>query len=181
MENLDHGPLDHLYERGWLHDAEDREEYRPGGFHPVHIGDKFGKGGRYRVIHKLGRGGSSTVWLCRDQDTQKYVALKIVIANKSHEKSSKLQLRTRKGLDFSEPGGEYIIVPHEHFWHDGPNGRHLCLVFPVRGPRVTALWQRGKFEDPAKVSRDVVLQVTQGLHFLHRNEICHGGQSSDRL
>src|ERR1700761_3690364 len=45
------------------------EEYRPGGFHPISIGDEFAHG-RYRVIHKLGFGGSSTIWLARDQQNQ---------------------------------------------------------------------------------------------------------------
>jgi hypothetical protein len=38
------------------------EEYRPGGFHPVKIGDTFHHG-KYRVIRKLGDGSYSTVWL----------------------------------------------------------------------------------------------------------------------
>jgi hypothetical protein len=172
-ENVDDGLVEQLYERGWLPDVEDREEYRPGGFHPVHIGDRLGTAGRFRVIHKLGRGGLATVWLCRDQDTQKYVALKIIIADESHEKSSELRFVNQEGLDFGEIGGEFIAVPCEHFWHDGPNGRHLCLVLPVLGPRVSAVW--GKFEDPARVSQDIALQVTRGLHFLHKNGICHGG------
>lgn len=46
-------------------DAEPLFRYRPGGFHPVHLGDTF-KEGRYRVIHKLGYGGFSTIWLARD-------------------------------------------------------------------------------------------------------------------
>ena len=47
-------------------DAEPPFRYRPGGFHPVHLGDTF-KEGRYRVIHKLGHGGFSTIWLARDE------------------------------------------------------------------------------------------------------------------
>lgn len=174
-ESLDEAPLEQLYERGWLHDAEDREEYRPGGFHPVHIEDKFGATGRYRVMHKLGRGGLATVWLCRDHDTKKYVALKIILADESRETSSELLL-VNQGLNFQEPGGEYIAVPFEQFWHQGPNGRHLCIVLPVLGPRVSALWET--FEDATRVSRDTSLQVTQGLHFLHKNNLCHGGKLS---
>ncbi len=139
----------------------------------MHIGDRFGIAGRFRVIHKLGRGGLATVWLCRDQETQKYVALKIIIAAESREDFPELRLMTHEGLDFGEDGGEFIAVPREYFWHDGPNGRHLCLVLPVLGPRVSAVWKRP--EDPTRAARNVALQATRGLHFLHKNGICHGG------
>jgi hypothetical protein len=42
-------------------DTEDVERYQRGGFHPVHLGDVYDE--RYRVVHKLGAGGFSTVWL----------------------------------------------------------------------------------------------------------------------
>lgn len=38
--------------------------YRPGGFHPVHLGDLLD--GRFEVVHKLGHGGHATVWLCQE-------------------------------------------------------------------------------------------------------------------
>jgi len=41
--------------------------YRPGGYHPVHLGDVYGQ--KYRVIHKLGFGAYSTVWLARDLES----------------------------------------------------------------------------------------------------------------
>lgn len=40
-------------------------DYRPGGFHPVALGDAL-KAGRYQIHHKLGYGGFSTVWVARD-------------------------------------------------------------------------------------------------------------------
>ena len=43
---------------------ENPNRYRPGGYHPVHLGDVYHE--RYRVIHKLGFGANSTVWLARD-------------------------------------------------------------------------------------------------------------------
>ena len=45
--------------------AENIEQYTPGGYHPVHLGDCFNDG-RYQIINKLGFGSFATVWLARD-------------------------------------------------------------------------------------------------------------------
>jgi hypothetical protein len=50
-----------------LFTQEPVSKYRPGGFHPVRLGDTF-KGGRYTIHHKLGWGGFSTVWLAKDKE-----------------------------------------------------------------------------------------------------------------
>lgn len=44
---------------------ENALKYKLGGYHPVALGDVF-KDRRYRIFHKLGFGGLSTVWLARD-------------------------------------------------------------------------------------------------------------------
>ena len=61
MDNLDLFQPSNL-----LHTQEKMGRYRQGGFHPVCLGDTF-KDGRYKVHHKLGWGGFSTVWLVRDE------------------------------------------------------------------------------------------------------------------
>jgi hypothetical protein len=50
-----------------LYTQERLSLYRPGGHHPVCLGDTF-KDGRYKIIHKLGRGESSIVWLAKDKE-----------------------------------------------------------------------------------------------------------------
>ena len=45
-------------------DVEPLHRYRPGGYHPIHIGDTLD--GRYTVLHKLGWGSFSTVWAVLD-------------------------------------------------------------------------------------------------------------------
>jgi hypothetical protein len=46
-------------------DAEPLHRYHSGGYHPVHLGDCLSNG-RYKILHKLGWGGYSTVWAARD-------------------------------------------------------------------------------------------------------------------
>lgn len=45
---------------GFQEDVESFQGYVPGGYHPVHLGDKLANG-RYRIVQKLGYGAYSTV------------------------------------------------------------------------------------------------------------------------
>ncbi|KAG6365455.1 hypothetical protein INS49_007066 [Diaporthe citri] len=74
--------------------SEDLEWYEPGGFHPVHLQDVYDR--RYSVVHKLGFGGFSTVWLARDSVEMQWVALKILAAenlNNKHRATKRLRGR----------------------------------------------------------------------------------------
>ena len=58
--------------------VEDMRSYKPGGFHPVHLGDTFSlcpgsDRPRYRILQKLGQGAFSTVWLAQDMADHEYV------------------------------------------------------------------------------------------------------------
>ncbi|KAL3443559.1 serine protein kinase [Aspergillus insuetus] len=54
--------------------VEPVEEYRLGGYHPVHLDDIFNQ--RYKIWGKMGFGQFSTVWLAQDQLLERQVALK---------------------------------------------------------------------------------------------------------
>lgn len=45
--------------------SEEPDYYKPGGFHPISLGDTF-HDDRYTILRKLGYGQYSTVWLARD-------------------------------------------------------------------------------------------------------------------
>ena len=54
---------------------EGTEGYRPGGYHPVKLGEVYNS--KYLVLKKLGWGHFSTVWLVRDSTNGAHVALKV--------------------------------------------------------------------------------------------------------
>lgn len=170
---LDHAPATShgTYLAGTQDRVENLEDYQAGGYHPIHLGDRLGNTGRYHVIHKLGYGGFSTVWLCSDSQEGKYVAVKVLTADVSADDLPDLRLID---LDKSAHGVEYINIPIDHFSLEGPNGTHQCLVLTLLGPHISPdFWI--EMENPGPILRKFCQQTAYALKFLHQNGLCHGG------
>jgi len=156
----------------WEH--EDVEAYTPGGFHPIMLGDRLGESGRFEVFQKLGYGGFGTVWLCHDDQRKKWRAVKVLQAKASSEECPEFKtMRKLANADFQGRGGQYVQLPLEHFWQDGPNGRHLCFVMPLLGPDLTVLYREFADANPGVLNR-FCFQMVEGLAFLHDNGVGHG-------
>ncbi|KAI0197569.1 kinase-like domain-containing protein [Astrocystis sublimbata] len=160
-----------------LEHVEDVENYRPGGLHPVDIGDWI-LGDRFEVFHKLGSGGFATAWLCYEPAVKKWKAIKINRADASQEDSSEfriIKLLQNAGDPSSLMRDHHIATPLETFYIEGPNGRHLCTVMPIMGPTLRE-WRDNhlKLRFDAKSINKVCYQLTKGLGFMHDHEICHG-------
>lgn len=139
------------------------------------IDDTLGEG-RFTVLRKLGYGTYGTVWMCWDEKLEKMRAVKVMQAETSQD-----DYKSEVGLlaQLSKNGGpvsveeaykNHLAVPLEHFWQDGPNGRHLCIVMPVLGPNV----MKAKALGDVDFLKDVCSQVTSGLAFLHSKGMAHG-------
>ncbi|KAH8890896.1 SR protein-specific kinase Dsk1 [Thozetella sp. PMI_491] len=176
MEPLEDGPEFPTCEEVYVHEpgVEDLEEYRPGGYHPVMIGNVYGC--QYTVVHKLGFGGFSTVWLASDEKRSRYVALKILTAEESTRSREGEVLRQLHGGRGTHIGARFIAPLLDQLYLDGPNGRHLCLVGEPAGCSLSA----SKEEDdasslfPMEAARSMTAQLTMGLAFLHSRGVCHG-------
>ncbi|KAK4039482.1 kinase-like domain-containing protein [Parachaetomium inaequale] len=158
-----------------LHTQERMERYRPGGFHPVRLGDTF-SGGRYTVHHKLGWGGFSTVWLARDQSLNKWVSLKITTAT-DPESSRELTLHQKLRQAGAADG---VVQLLDSFIHEGPNGKHQCLVFELLGPTVDGValdYHEGGDSLEAETVLRITRQLLQALAAMHRAGYAHGDVS----
>jgi hypothetical protein len=162
-----------------LNNVEDVEKYTSGGFHPIHLGDAL-KGGRYCVLHKLGYGGFSTVWLARDKDQDRLVSLKVLTAEASRQPTELTILRHLDEHAHANPWRSSIIATLDDFIIDGPNGRHLCYVSRLGGPSLSAISDSpgeiaGTRRLRAPLARRLARQLAKAVSFMHDVGIVHGG------
>ncbi|RYO76384.1 hypothetical protein DL766_009736 [Monosporascus sp. MC13-8B] len=138
-----------------LVDIENIEHYRRGGFHPVTYGDMLAE--RFEVV--------------------KWRAVKIIRADQSYEERAELRLKQyleSQGVGRQEWEENHVSLPLEHFWLEGPNGRHLCESSAVLGPSVAERWEVRMPADRPPLLKQLFYQVARALRFLHAQGVCHG-------
>ena len=161
-------------------DEEDLKDYRVGGYHPVEVGEVFAK--RYKVLCKLGWGQYSTVWLANDLFSQSLYAIKIQRSSPDYMEAAEYELRifTRlrsysKRVKAANPDAVINVVElHDHFYHTGPNGVHMCFVYERLGGSLLDLIKHYRFKGiPTDLVRPLVVAMLSGLAFLHSCRIIH--------
>ncbi|CDS12736.1 hypothetical protein LRAMOSA04920 [Lichtheimia ramosa] len=152
-------------------DEEDLEDYKKGGYHPVSIGDRFSRD-RYIVVRKLGWGHFSTVWLAYDTVAERHVALKIVKSAEHFTESALEEIKLLEAVKVSNSnavGWQHVAQLLDHFWHTGPNGKHVCMTFEVLGESLLSLIKRYRYKGiPPSIVKRITKQVLLGLDYLHR-------------
>ncbi|RAL03835.1 kinase-like protein [Aspergillus ibericus CBS 121593] len=119
-----------LYEP--IEGVERFENYCPGGYHPIQIGDQFR--GRYRVVHKLGHGSYSTTWLAYDNQLKRYAAVTVCTADSKPKKESDIlsALASAQHSPIQSAGATMIPSILDSFNIQGPNAR-ISLSGVVHG------------------------------------------------
>ncbi|KAF7712438.1 Protein kinase domain-containing protein [Penicillium ucsense] len=162
----------------FIEEVEPLEQYQPGGYHPVKIGDHFHS--RYRVIHKLGYGSYSTIWLARDEELDTFVALKICVAKSSLREMEILIMLQLPGAVLSQNPANTMIkamIPTilDNFTIHGPNGSHPCYVTALAMASLsdTKEASRKRLFKP-DVARSLAAQLALTLDYVHAQGVVHG-------
>ncbi|KAG7925499.1 hypothetical protein KL925_004514 [Ogataea polymorpha] len=150
---------------------EDMEDYVPGGYHPAYLGETY-KDGRYVLVRKLGWGHFSTVWLAKDTQENRHVAMKVVRSAKSYRETAIDEIKLLSKINHTDPqhpGHRHLIKLLDYFDHQGPNGTHICMVFEVLGENLLSLIRRYKHKGlPIKFVKQIAKQILLASDFLHR-------------
>ena len=175
-------------------DSEDEglSDYKPKGYHPVHIGEVLLD--RYIITQKLGWGHFSTAWLAFDTKHGNYVCIKIQKSdqryiNAAYDEVEILQELAKHNFDkeWLESLKEYWkdqpekikdldVMEHTQtvqllnsFLYAGIHGRHFCMVFEIVGVTLLELIKRYNYRGiPLPFIRIITKQILIGLDFLHR-------------
>jgi eukaryotic-like serine/threonine-protein kinase len=118
---------------------------------------------RYRPLRPLGRGGSGSVWLARDERTGLEIALKIV------PREGKRAARAMREMEAaSRLRHERCVRAYDFAGDDG----HVYIAYEyVRGRTLREAIRRGELDDAGAV--EAAAQVLEGLAHAHRRGIVH--------
>jgi serine/threonine protein kinase len=110
---------------------------------------------------------------------KRYVALKIVSANGSSQcqELEILQYLGQLNIDLAE---NFICPLLDHFWIQGPNGSHVCLVLPLAGLQVfDEIENSESYTNVERVAgtRYYGRQLAHAVALLHSVGIVHGGKN----
>ncbi|KAF2994836.1 hypothetical protein E8E13_003232 [Curvularia kusanoi] len=162
---------------------ESFEGYCAGGYYPVRIGDQLCSS-RYRIVHKLGHGSYSTIWLARDEHLAKYVAIKIAISQPERVEGTIIRkMWEEEGCTVRSSTG-VALVPEilDEFEAEGTEiqgvrGLHHCLVTtPARMSISDArdASSMGMFQP--MVARAIAAQLIQAVASVHAQGVVHAGK-----
>ncbi|TDZ15304.1 Serine/threonine-protein kinase SRPK [Colletotrichum orbiculare MAFF 240422] len=169
------------FRKVWMQeDEEAHEDYCAGGYHPVQLGDKFANN-RYTIVHKLGFGGYSTVWLAFDEEKKTYVSLKIAVSDPGKDKREAEDeisiLAQLLATDSKHPGKSSIANPPlDSFVHDGVNGKHQCTVSTLHRVSLAVSKESadGAFLFEPQTARAMIAQLILAVAYMHSNGVVHG-------
>lgn len=135
-------------------------------FYPIRIGEVLVQ--RYVIEHKLGHGGSSTVWMARDLENRRDVALKVMALGDYGEHEYRMQEEILHDVHDTS----HLVTYLASFFLHGDESDHRVLVFPLRGE---CLYDLNVKKKSMSTRMSAAKQLLEALENLHKAGIVHRG------
>ncbi|KAG6247510.1 hypothetical protein E4U23_003725, partial [Claviceps purpurea] len=134
---------------------------------------------RYRIVHKLGYGAFSTVWLAIDEHVGKHVAIKVGTSDSDHSELGILSRMSQSVVRGNIRDDKTSLIPAvlDKLELSGPNGTHPCLVTrPARWNLQDhdAKEASGKRLSQLDAARSLAAQLAMALSHVHDRGYAHG-------
>ncbi|KAJ5885081.1 kinase domain-containing protein, partial [Penicillium taxi] len=140
--------------------CEPIERYADGTYYPLHIGEILVD--TYRIVHKLGWGGFSTVWMAQNIKTHSMVALKINVPGDVGDQELSIQKEILLTVEDLSHHSTFL----DTFTLKGLRVTHLVIVSPVRGPNPYYYSSM-----PMKTRMSAAKQLLMAIKSLHDTDI----------
>ena len=140
-------------------------------------------------MKKLGWGHFSTVWMVKDKKASQIDAYALKVQKSAEhyteaaidevelldciakERKKVESLITKADRDILEAvdHSRYVATLRDSFFHSGPNGKHMCMVFSMLGCNLLSVIKAFNYRGiPIDVVKVITKGVCKGLDFLHR-------------
>lgn len=129
------------------------------------VGDLLG---RYRLLEVLGRGGMGTVFLARDDELERQVAIKVINPALAAEDEFRDRFR-REAVVLSRMASAHVVAVFDHGEQDG--APYLVTQLVTGGDLLGLVRERGALEP--SYALDLTTQVLAGLADAHAAGVVH--------
>jgi serine/threonine protein kinase len=132
----------------------------------------------YEVLDFLGKGTFGQVVRCRKQNTNEYVAVKILKNHPSYVRQGQIEVSILMRLRHENAHEFNLVWAHEHFRHHN----HTCLVFEMLEQNLYDYLKQNKFQPmPLKFIRPIAHQVLTALLKLKSIGLIHADLKPENI
>ncbi|KAL2066503.1 hypothetical protein VTL71DRAFT_2574 [Oculimacula yallundae] len=149
-------------------------------YYPARIGDVLSA--RYQIVGKLGFGNSSTVWLARDLQAHRHVAVKIFTNDGQDTDEIAIYKHISQGNN-SRLGYHYVRNALDSFELENRGDKHPCLVHEPLWDSIRTLLERsGRDRLTEDLLRVNLQRLLLALDYLHTDrKLIHTDIKSDNI
>ncbi|KAI0076267.1 kinase-like protein [Panus rudis PR-1116 ss-1] len=154
------------------------------GWPQLDFGESVGPGGRYVICRKLGWGGYSSTWLARDQEQNRYVALKVLTgwANELMKRGNTWEHEALRRISNPPPSPHCLHLLFEFTIPGrGSSGDHTCFVTELFAGDINTLSKRYRFPFPLSICKRILYHTLCGISHFHSRGVVHTDLKPDNI